>query len=60
MEAGRPGQAQVAVERLVMLWDELDELVGIGRYWAASMSFSMARRVRRTSRLLRGLAVDQA
>jgi hypothetical protein len=48
------------VERLVMLWDELDELVGIGRHWATTVTLSMAGRVRRTSRLLRGLAVDQA
>jgi hypothetical protein len=43
-----------------MLMDELDELLGIGRHWAASVSSAMARRVRRTSRLLRGLVVDQA
>lgn len=60
MEVRRHGEAEVAMERLLLLWDELDELVGIGRHMAATLSHSMVRRVRRTRQLLRGLAADQA
>ena len=48
------------MERFLLLWDELDELVGIGRHIAANLSHSMVRRMRRTRQLLRGLAADQA
>jgi hypothetical protein len=48
------------VERFLLLWDELDELVGLGWHFAAGLSWSVARRVRRTGRLLRSPAADQA
>jgi hypothetical protein len=35
------------VERFLLLWDELDELVGYGWHVAASMAHSVARRARR-------------
>jgi hypothetical protein len=43
----RRGEAEVAVERFLLLWDEVDELVGYGWHIAASMAHSVARRVRR-------------
>jgi hypothetical protein len=48
------------VERFLLLWDELDELVGLGWHFAAGLTHSVARRVRRTQRLLRGPVADQA
>ena len=48
------------MERFLLLWDELDEFVGIGRHMAATLSHSMASRMRRTRQLLRGLATNQA
>jgi hypothetical protein len=48
------------VERLLLLWDELDELVGFGRHFVAALSHSVALRVRRTRRLRSGVAADQA
>jgi hypothetical protein len=56
----RHGEAQVAVERLLLLWDELDELVGYGWHFATSLSHSVALRLRRTRRPLRNPATDQA
>jgi len=48
------------VERLLLLWDELDELVGFGRHLAAALSHSVTRRLDRTRRRLRGPASGQA
>jgi hypothetical protein len=48
------------VERLLLLWDELDELVGYGRHLAAALSHSVGLRLRRNRRLQRGVATDQA
>src|SRR5215467_10569416 len=39
---GRPGQAEVVVERLLLLWDELDELMGYGRHLAVGFSQAVA------------------
>jgi hypothetical protein len=50
------------VERLLLLWDELDELVGYGRHLAAGVSFAAAhqgRRLRSTLRRLTGPAAGQ-
>jgi len=47
------------VERLALLWDELDELVGFGRHLAAAMSHSVARRLGRR-RLARVVTSSQA
>jgi len=60
VEVRRLGKAEVAVERFLLLWDELDELVGIGRYVAAGLSHSLSHRVRRTQRRLRGMVTSQA
>ena len=48
------------MERLLLLWDELDELVGYGRHFVAALSHSVAWRLRRNRRLPRGVATDQA
>jgi hypothetical protein len=48
------------MERFLLLWDELDELVGLGRHMAVDLAHSVALRLRRTRRALRGLAVEQA
>jgi hypothetical protein len=39
------------VERFLLLWDELDELVGYGWHTATTLAHSVARRVRRQRRL---------
>jgi hypothetical protein len=44
------------VERFLLLWDELDELAGWGRYIAAGVIDSMARRRVALVRRLRVLA----
>lgn len=44
------------MERLLLLWDELDEYVGWGRYIAAGMVDSMQRRKAAISRRLRSFA----
>jgi hypothetical protein len=51
----RLGEAEVAVERLLLLWDELDELMGYGRHLAVGFSFAVAYRGRELRRQLRGL-----
>ena len=48
------------MERFLLLWDELDELVGLGWHFVAGVSHSMASRVRRTRQPLTDPAVDQA
>jgi hypothetical protein len=48
------------MERFLLLWDELDELVGLGRHFAAGLTHSFAHRMRRTQRLLRSPVADQA
>jgi hypothetical protein len=44
------------MERLLLLWDELDEYVGWGRYIAAGFVDSMQRRKLAIKRRLRALA----
>jgi hypothetical protein len=39
------------VERFLLLWDELDELVGYGWHRATSLVHSVTRRARRQRRL---------
>ena len=48
------------MERLLLLWDELDELVGFGRHFVAALSRSVSQRLRRNRRLQRSVAADQA
>jgi hypothetical protein len=40
------------VERFLLLWDELDELVGLGRYAALGIAHSLSLRARRVRRLI--------
>jgi hypothetical protein len=40
------------MERMLLLWDELDELVGYGRHMAVDLGFSLASRGRALKRLL--------
>jgi hypothetical protein len=39
------------MERFLLLWDELDELVGYGRHFAVDLGFKMASRGRALKRL---------
>ena len=48
------------MERFLLLWDELDELVGLGWHFAAGLTHSVAHRMRRTPRLLRSPVAEQA
>ncbi len=43
------------MERLLLVWDEIDEYVGWGRYIAAGVMDSFSRRRAAISRRLRGL-----
>ncbi len=47
MGVRRRGEAEVAVERFLLLWDELDEFVGYGWHFAANLAHSVSRGVRR-------------
>ncbi|MEJ0100218.1 MAG: hypothetical protein WDO12_10970 [Pseudomonadota bacterium] len=38
------------MERFLLLWDELDEFVGLGRLFVASMAHSVTYRMRRYRR----------
>jgi hypothetical protein len=40
------------VERFLLLWDELDELVGYGRHMAVGIAHSLSRRAQRVRRLM--------
>jgi hypothetical protein len=48
------------MERLLLLWDELDEFVGLGWHFAAGLSHTLAWRLRRRPEAPRDLAADQA
>jgi hypothetical protein len=44
------------VERLLLVWDEIDEYLGWGRYLAAGVADSLARRRAALGRRLKALA----
>jgi hypothetical protein len=48
------------VERLLLVWDELDELMGYARHLTVGLSFSMHRHGLMLRRRLRGLGASQA
>ena len=50
MGIGRSGQEEVIVERLLLLWDELDELMGYGRHLAVGFSQAVVAGSRRWRR----------
>jgi hypothetical protein len=48
------------VERLLLLWDELDEFVGYGWHWATGMAHSVSSRLRRPRLPLAARATTEA
>jgi len=60
VEVRRHGEAEVVVERFLLLWDELDEFVGLGWHFVAGMSHSLTHRLRRPQEASSDLASDQA
>lgn len=48
------------MERLLLLWDELDEFVGLGWHFVVGVRHSMTHRLRRTPELSAELADDLA